>query len=119
MHKANIRIWAVGMVVLAIAVFFMVNNNSAGAQQHQADAYRNGQDQFIQLIGEEEFARFNHGHPPLECNASDWEERPLSCSEAWLHRFDIAEIVQPDFQDELPRTSEPKTPGDPTAVPSQ
>ncbi|MEX0761312.1 MAG: hypothetical protein WD208_05575 [Dehalococcoidia bacterium] len=95
MRKRYIGILSVGVALLAIAVLFIVDNNGTGAQQYPADAYRDGQDQFIQLIGEEEFAKFEHNHPPLDCTDAEWQEDPLSCSEAWIHRSEIAEIRNP------------------------
>jgi hypothetical protein len=116
----NIGIWSVGLVVLAVSLFFLVRQNNAGAQQYQADDYRGGQDQFIELIGEEEFARFEHNHPPLNCSDADWEADPQACSETWLHRFEIGQILNPaGFEEDEESTSEPDASVDPTTVPAQ
>jgi hypothetical protein len=118
MKKKAIAICSVGIAVLAVSIFFFVfvNRDSAGAQRYTAEDYRYRQDQFIGLIGEENFAKFEHNHPPLNCSDAEWEKNFFDCSETWIHRIDMLEYVQPEFlqpqsqEDERPSTKTPTTP---------
>jgi hypothetical protein len=120
MKKKAIAICSVGIVVLAVSVFFFVNRNSAGAQQYTAEDYRDGQEQFIRFIGEENFAKFEHNHPPLNCSDAEWAETPLNCSETWIHRVDMLKYLQPEFREPEPQEDKrpsTKTPTTPTSAP--